>query len=163
MNLLEAMLTPGESGNQVYGVTRPSGCDAMRQPVLTSTFNPHSLVWMRLAKPILLVAVALAIAVYAIDCGAMTSSDEAMQCCSTMPCSSHSQEHSQECCTTMPSTHAPFLQPASAHDLSFSPVLVAVLPSFRASKGLDSVADILASHSHAPPISQAAVPSPLRV
>ena len=166
------MLTPGESGNRVYGVTRPSGCgcdcdcdcDAtMRQPVLTSTFNPHTLVWMRLVKPILLVAVALAIAVYAIDCGAMTSSDEAMQCCSTMPCSSHSQEHSQECCTTMPPTHAPFLQPASAHDLSFSPVLLAVPPSFSASKGLDFVADVLASHSHAPPIPQATVPSPLRL
>jgi len=162
MNFLAVMLTPGESEKPVVQRYAFKWL-GLRQPVLTSTFNPHSLVWMRFMKPILLVVVALAIAVYAIDCGAMTSSDEAMQCCSTMPCSSHSQEHSQECCTTMPSTHAPFLQPASAHDLSFSPVLVAVLPSSSASKDLHSVADVLASHSHAPPIPQATVPSPLRV
>jgi hypothetical protein len=142
------------------GATRPSG---PRQPVLTATLDAHTLVDMRLMKPILLNVIAVAIALYAIDCGAMTTPDEAMQCCNSMPCSPHSQDHSQECCTTMPSTHAPFLQPASAHDLSFSPVLVAVLRSFSASQGTDSAADVLASHSHAPPIPQAAVPSPLRV
>jgi hypothetical protein len=133
------------------------------RPVLTSMFDAHTLVQMRLVKLILLVAVALAVAVYAIDCGAMTTPDEAMQCCNSMPCSSHSQEHSQECCTTMSSTHAPFVRPASAHDLSFSAVLVAVLPVYSASQDLDSAAGVLASHSHAPPIAQAAILSPLRV
>ena len=118
---------------------------------------------MRFLRPILLIAVALAIAVYAIDCGAMTTPGEAMQCCNTMPCSSHSQEHSQECCATMPSTHAPFVQPASAHDQSLSPVVVAVLPTFHVSQDLSSGAGVPASHCHAPPIPQAATPSPLRV
>jgi hypothetical protein len=135
----------------------------MGQAVLTSTLNAHNLTGMRLVKPILLIAVAIAISVYAIDCGAMTTPDEAMQCCNTMPCSSHGQKHSQECCDTMPLTHAPFVQPASAHNLSFGTVLVAVLPAFHVSQDLNSTAYALATHSHAPPFPQTAVPSPLRV
>jgi hypothetical protein len=134
-----------------------------RQPFLTPTLDAHTLVVMRLMKPILFVVIAVAIALYVIDCGAMTTPDEAMQCCNSMPCSSHSQDRSQECCTTMPSAHGPFIERASAHDPSFSPVLVAVPRSFSALQGLDSAADVLASYSHAPPIPQAAVPLPLRV
>jgi hypothetical protein len=122
-----------------------------------------SLKEMRFVESILLLAIAFAIAAYTIDCGAMTTPDAAMQCCSTMPCSSHGQGHSEECCTTMASTHAPFVQPASAHDLSFSPVLLAVLPAFNVSQNLNSTANAVAAHSHAPPIPQAAAPSPLRV
>jgi hypothetical protein len=133
------------------------------QPVLTSTLKAHSLMWMRLVKPILLITVALTIAAYAIDCGTMTTPDEAKQCCNSMPCSSRSQDDSQQCCTTMPSTQAPFVQPASAHNLSFSPVLVAVLTAFNPSQDLDSAAHAPAAHCHAPPIPQAATSLPLRI
>jgi len=117
---------------------------------------------MRIAKPILLAVIAIALAIYAFDCLAMSTPDAAMQCCDTMPCSSHSHEHSQECCKTMPSMHAPFVQPVSAHGLSFSPVFIAVLPGFNASQGLDSPSKVLTAHCHAPPIPQTAAPSPLR-
>jgi hypothetical protein len=115
------------------------------------------------AKPILLLIVAAAIALYATDCGAMTTPDQAMQCCDTMPCSSHSPERSQECCSNMPSVHAPFLQPASTQGLSFSPVFVALLPGFDALPGLHSTANIYRARSHAPPISPTASLSPLRI
>jgi hypothetical protein len=44
---------------------------------------------MRFTKPILLAVVAIALATYASDRFAMSTPDEAMQCCDTMPCSSH--------------------------------------------------------------------------
>jgi len=118
---------------------------------------------MRFIKPILLSLMAIALATYASDCFAMSTPDEAMQCCDSMPCSAHGHEHSQECCKTMPSLHAPFVQPASAHALSFSPVFVAVLPAFNVLKGLNFSAGVLTAHCHAPPISQIAVSSPLRI
>jgi hypothetical protein len=118
---------------------------------------------MRFAKPILLAVMAIALATYATDCFAMSTPEQAMQCCDSMHCSSHGHEHSQECCKTMPSMHAPFVQPVSAYGLSFSVVFVAVLPGFSALQGLDFSAGILTTHCHAPPIPQIAAPSPLRI
>src|SRR6266850_7490317 len=118
---------------------------------------------MCFTKPMLLAVVAIALAVYAFDCLAMSTPDAAMQCCDTMHCSSHGHQHSQECCKTMPSMHAPFVQPASAHAPSFSPVFVAVLPGFSASQVLDSPPRVLTAHCHAPPVPQAVAPLPLRV
>jgi hypothetical protein len=118
---------------------------------------------MHFAKPILLAVMAIAFATYAFDCLAMSTPDAAMQCCDTMHCSSHGHQHSQECCKTMPSMHAPFVQPASAHALSFSPVFVAVLPGFNASQVIGAPSKVLTAHCHAPPIPQAAPPSPLRI
>jgi hypothetical protein len=118
---------------------------------------------MRFAKPLLLTVMAIAFATYAFDCLAMSTPDAAMQCCDTMSCSSRGHQHSQECCKTMPSMHAPFLQPATAHDLSFTPVFVAVLPRFNASQVLDSPSSVLAAQCHAPPILPSIAPSPLRI
>ena len=73
---------------------------------------------MILLRQILVALVAFALAGYVVDCAPMASSDEAMQCCETMPCSSQSAEHSQNCCETMPSMHAPFVQAAATHGLS---------------------------------------------
>src|ERR1700731_242352 len=112
---------------------------------------------MRLIRPILLAVMAIAFAAYAFDCLAMSTPDAAMQC------SSHGHQHSQECCKTMQAMHAPFVQTASAHAPSFSPVFVAVLPGFRASQVLDSPSKVLTAHCHAPPVPQPAAPLPLRV
>src|SRR6267142_772382 len=113
---------------------------------LTSDWDPPTLVRMRIAKPILLAVIVMALAMYAFDCLAMSTPDEAMQCCETMP-----------------SMHASFVRPASVHGLSFSPVFIAVLPRFNASQDLDSQSKVLTAHCHAPPIPQTAAPSPLRI
>src|SRR5437660_1022667 len=112
---------------------------------------------MSLIKPILLAVMTVAFATYAFDCLAMSTPDAAMHC------SSHGHRHSQECCKTIPAVHAPFVQPASAYALSFSPVFVAVLPGFNASQVIDTPSKVLTAHCHAPPIPQAASPSPLRI
>src|SRR2546429_6054904 len=93
---------------------------------------------MSFIRPILLAVMTVAFATYAFDCLAMSTPAAATQCCDSMPCSSHGHKHSQECCKSMPSMHAPFVQTASAHALTFSPVFVAVLLGFSASQVLDS-------------------------
>jgi hypothetical protein len=107
-------------------------------------------------------ALAVALAAYAFDCGAATTPEQAMQCCKSMPCSSHGQ-HSQDCCKTMSMTHAPFVQPSSVHGISFSPVVFAVMPAARESHGLDSAVRSIATHCHAPPIFYSPGPRPLRI
>jgi hypothetical protein len=118
---------------------------------------------MRFARPILMAVIVVALAAYGFDCPAMSTPDEAMQCCDTMPCPSHGPADSQDCCKTMPSMHAPFVQPYPAHRVSVSLVFFGVAPAVSSSQGLDfSTQAHLAAHSHAPPIPRTA-PSPLRI
>jgi hypothetical protein len=80
---------------------------------------------MRLAKPILMVALVLALAAYALDCDAMTTPEQAMQCCTSMPCSPHGHD-GQDCCKSMPSMHAPFVRSMAVHGDSHAHMVVAV-------------------------------------
>jgi len=116
---------------------------------------------MRFVKLIFLPVLALALMAYAFDCGTTPLAD-AMQCCNSMPCSSHGH-HGQECCKTMPAMRAPFVQPSPVHDVSFSSVLLEAPPAFLDSTDLDSSARAVAARSHAPPIPHAPAPAPLRV
>ncbi len=117
---------------------------------------------MHLAKPILLAAVAMALAVYALDCGAMTTPEDAMQCCNSMPCSSQGHDH-QDCCKTMGATDAPFVQPSSPRHVSISPILSAVLPASSESQAADSFLGVVAAHCNAPPSTYVPFPLPLRI
>ncbi len=117
---------------------------------------------MRLAKTILLAALSVALAAYALDCGAMTTAEQAMQCCNSMPCTSPGH-HGQDCCQTMAAMHSPFVQPSNAHGNSLAPVVFAVLAAPVERHGLDSAARIFAAHGHAPPLFYAATSPPLRI
>src|SRR3977135_3237189 len=114
---------------------------------------------MSVLRPILVAVVALALAGYAVDCTPMAA-DEAMQCCETMPCDSHSAGHSQDCCETMPSMHAPFLKAPSMHGASFSAVAVSMLPVSPDNRPIDSSVHVTASHwvSPSPPDSVDSLP-----
>ncbi len=117
---------------------------------------------MHLLKPIFLAALAVALASYAFDCGATTAPEQAMQCCNSMPCSSHGH-NGQDCCQTMPTVRASFVQPSSVHGISFAPLVFAVLPATGKSHALDSINGVIVAHSHAPPILYAPAPLPLRI
>jgi hypothetical protein len=117
---------------------------------------------MRFAKAILLAAVAFSMTVYAIDCEAMWTPEQAMQCCDNMPCSSHGDMTNQDCCETMPSMHAPFVQPSAANSVSFSYVAVAVLAAVNFQLVTVSTTFIQANF-HAPPDSGALAAAPLRI
>lgn len=116
---------------------------------------------MRLAKPIFLALLTVALAAYAFDCGA-TTPEQAMQCCNSMPCSSHGH-HGQDCCKTMQAMHAPFVQASVVHGVRHSPVVVAVVGTFDESHRLDASARAVVEHSHAPPIFYSPASTPLRI
>jgi hypothetical protein len=82
---------------------------------------------MRFAKPILVAILGFAFAAYGFDCSPMMSPDKAMECCDSMNCS-HGM-HGEDCCQTAPSMHAPFVQAASTHTVSFSPLVFSALPA----------------------------------
>jgi hypothetical protein len=118
---------------------------------------------MRRANRILIAAVVIALAVYAFDCGATTTPEQAMQCCDSMPCSSQGHHDGQDCCKTMPSMHAPFVQPSPLNGAFTSSVVLAVLPGFVESQFSGSSAGVIAAHCHAPPIFYAPAAIPLRI
>src|SRR5450755_3469333 len=106
---------------------------------------------MRLGRPIFLALLALSLTTYSLDCGATMTPEQAMQCCNSMPCSSHGHD-GQDCCKTMPSMHAPFVQSSSVRGPSFSAVLFAVVPPVGQCSNLEQSAIIIATDCHAPPI-----------
>jgi hypothetical protein len=117
---------------------------------------------MRFAKPILMAVLVAALAAYALDCGAMTSPEQAIQCCASMPCSSHGHD-GQDCCKSMPSLHAPFVRSASGQN---APHAHTVGPASAALYDFASTLPELgtpAVHYHGPPILSPPTLSPLRI
>jgi hypothetical protein len=86
---------------------------------------------------------------------AMATSEQAMQCCNTMPCAPNGH-HGQDCCRTMPSAYPPFVQPPTQQVLSLGHV--ATMPSSglfgnlgMSFEGLTAVANSLAPpHAYSP-------------
>jgi hypothetical protein len=117
---------------------------------------------MRFARQILAALFVVALAAYALDCGAAMTPEQAMQCCQSTPCSSQAH-HEQDCCKTMPGMHAPFVPPSSLPGVSSSYAVVAVLPAADTSANFDSLSRTIAAHSHAPPVFYSPVPLSLRI
>src|SRR5437016_13127924 len=117
---------------------------------------------MGLFRPILVAVVGLALASHAFDCFAAANTEQAMQCCNSMHCSSHAH-HGQDCCKRMPSVRSPFVQPSSPHGMSFPPTLLAVMPSRGELPVFDFSARILPAHSHAPSIIFSSAPVPILI
>src|ERR1700737_354950 len=118
---------------------------------------------MRLVKAFWVGAVVFALVAYVVDCSAMATPDEAMQCCDTMPCSSHSHGQAQDCCKAMSSTHVPFVRPSSSQDTPHVPLVFAILSSLDKVSALVSSADLIQQESHAPPILLSPASLPLRI
>jgi len=123
---------------------------------------------MRVVKPMFLTVLVVALATYVFDCEAMTTPQQAMQCCKSMRCSSHRHhgmgQQDMDCCKTMPSTHALFVQPSSVQGLSFSAIVFAVMTASGEPSGLDSSSSCrIAARCHAPPILYVSGPLHLRI
>ena len=117
---------------------------------------------MRVASAILIAAIIVTLSAYAIDCGAMTAPEQAMQCCKSMPC--HSQGHgSEDCCKTMPAMHAPFVQTSVSHDVSHLSVAAGTVSIAPQLLNTSHSTRIILALSHAPPILPAAASTPLRI
>ena len=119
---------------------------------------------MRFARATLMAVLLAALSVYAFDCFAASTPDEAMQCCDSMPCPEHNDDGSQDCCQTMSTSHAVFIQSYSMDSAFHTLVFFAVLPGAHALPGLESPPQIpLAVNSHAPPPSPKATSTLLRI
>jgi hypothetical protein len=117
---------------------------------------------MRGLKSVLFVVVMMALAAYAIDCGAVTAPDQAMECCKSMPCHSHGQD-SGDCCKAMTAQHAPFLPAISSQAISLQPIAASAVAAVGARPTAASYARTVASLSHAPPFPSSIGSFPLRI
>jgi len=116
---------------------------------------------MQFVKPILLAVLALSLVAWVLDCSAKTTPDGAMDCCNTMPCSSHGD--SQDCCKTMPSMHPAFVNPRPVQRVEMTPVVLAVLASSLEDSLLNPSAPVAIRQHHPPPDLSPPVPLPLLI
>jgi hypothetical protein len=117
---------------------------------------------MRFGKAILVAVVALALTAFVLDCAAATTPAEAMQCCSSMPCSSHSHA-SQDCCKSMPTVHAAFVQPSGAPTVSMPALQPLALGATAHAIHLHSFGMRILGNEHAPPEINVPDLNPLRI
>lgn len=129
---------------------------------MTVSISGSTLVKMRFGRAILLAAIAAALAVYSVDCTGMTTPEQAMQCCKSMPCSSHGH-HSQNCCKkSMEAMHAPFVLSSLVRAPRVS-MVAAEFPTSTASIVRQTVIYGISARYHSPPAAQSLSLSPLRI
>jgi len=99
------------------------------------------------------VVLAIALAASGGDCLDMPTPEQAMQCCNTMRCHSHThhRHQSQHCCNDVAQMQAALGQPSSVLELSFAPVALGLVDVFRDSQMIEFSAQIIAERSHDPP------------
>src|SRR5947209_19963123 len=106
---------------------------------------------MRFARSITVALLTAALGLYALDCSAMITPEQAMQCCHTMRCSS-SIHHSQDCCRTMPNLRVALGQPSSVQSAPLAHAMMALLPAANLSLvQLPRASSCVVAESHAPP------------
>ena len=124
--------------------------------------QPLASKWMRIAGPILVIVLAVAFATYGLDCFAMTTPAQAMQCCRSMPCSSHGHS-GQDCCKRMSAGHSPYLQPSPQRGTSSGHVVIVLSAESPEPPGLESPTFKVAARCHPPPLSCVPASAPLRI
>lgn len=132
------------------------------EPCLTRLALGFNLEKMRFGKATFVAALAVALTAYAFDCGGMTTPQQAMQCCKSMPCSSRGHR-GQDCCKTMPAMRSPFVQSPSVYGTGFSLNAMAVLPASGESQVKTLPARSVVAQCHAPPLSDSRISTPLRI
>ena len=113
-------------------------------------------------RSVFLGVLTIAFAAYGSDCLAMTTPEQAMRCCRSMHCSSHGT-HGRDCCKSMFQVHPPFVLPAAKQLQSPDHMVIAFAPEFAGSPRLDCPFFVVAAQCHAPPLSCAPAPRPMRV
>jgi hypothetical protein len=116
------------------------------------------------AQRAFLVALTISLPAYGLDCLAMTTPDEAMECCKAMRCHYHKHrgQNSQDCCKTTPQMHGVPTQPVAALKVTSPSITLAVVTAVSRSESIESHDHVIAPQSHGPP-SDAASILPLRI
>jgi hypothetical protein len=105
---------------------------------------------MRLARASFAALLITALAVFTVDCFGVTS-EQAMQCCRSMRCSSHGHQHGSDCCKQMPELRAALGQPSSVQTAVFSPVVFALVAVDDKAFGFERSDAAIVAYSHGPP------------
>ena len=129
---------------------------------LTKACTGPSLLMMSVAKTILVAVAVAALFAYALDCSASVSPEEAIQCCQSMPCSSHGHT-GEDCCKTMPGMHAPFVQPSAASKIAPRDLQLAVIATAPQIVCPESLGRHDSTTDHSPPANKAPDLTPLRI
>jgi hypothetical protein len=131
----------------------------------SSCYIPGSLLFllqMDVVKKILLTVAVVALATYGLDCLAMTTPEQAMQCCNSMPCSPNGH-HGQDCCKTMPSANAPFLRSPHTSIAPAVHVVGAAILGLADAPVVSGESVRVSMLSHAPPIRYSPASLPIRI
>jgi len=111
------------------------------------------------AQGLALAALTISLSTYGLDCLAMSTPDEAMECCKAMRCHyrKHGGQNSQDCCKTTPQMHAVPTRPVAAQKIASPSITLAVLRAISHSQLTGSSQYVIAPHSHDPPSKAACI------
>jgi hypothetical protein len=112
-------------------------------------------------KIIVVALLVVALATFAVDCGATMTAEQAALCCKNMNCQSQGQD-SQDCCKIKPSLHLPFVQ-TPVHEVSFPSVAVATVSVTTGGFPQTSTLLVVLTPGHAPPILAPPAQVPIRI
>ena len=114
---------------------------------------------MRFVRAAISLTILLTLSPYAVDCSAIVTPAQMMQCCKTMPCAPHHGD-AHDCCKTIPSGHSPFVP---VFDKSVRPVpAAALLPDLILAPPALAYTRVGPTGA-SPPISPLAALTPLRI
>jgi hypothetical protein len=117
---------------------------------------------MAVVKKILLVIAVAALPSYGLDCMAMATPAQVMQCCNSMPCAPNGH-HGQDCCKTMPSVNAPFLRTPHTWVASIVHVLGALTSELEEVPVALGESASVPALGHAPPVRYSPASLPIRI
>jgi hypothetical protein len=120
------------------------------------------LVAMRFAKVVVMVVVSVALGAYGFDCRAMTTPEQSMQCCASMPCAPGGHT-GQDCCKTMATIQLPFMQPSAGRAVPLTDFGTISIAGVGTTTSTCSVDGNVAAFSHAPPIEYCPASLPIRI
>jgi hypothetical protein len=126
-------------------------------PILGSMIRPGK--WLSVA------ALAVALPVFDLDCLAMSTPQQPMQCCNIMQCHScgYRSHYSQDCCKTMSRMQVDLGQPSSAQKICISRLPIGLAVNLIDFGIIEFSASALAEHYHDPPQSSSAIVTSLRI
>src|SRR5215469_1855329 len=113
------------------------------------------------AKTVLVVVAAVALLAYGFDCLAMTTPEQAMQCCTSTTCAPNGH-HSRDCCKTMPSVQTAFLQSSVGHIVSSAYFGAMIITEFGERPDASTEKEN-GRVSHPPPIACSQASPPIRI
>ncbi len=112
-------------------------------------------------KAILCAVIVASLAAYAYDCLPMTTAQQAMDCCHSMPCSTQAHK-GKDCCQSMAANQVAFALPTLVHHISLHPPVAGIASPVRPS-ALACSGRMIAEQNESPPGFHTSISPPIRI